>query len=514
MERNNRLHTTQHARSFKDETANQDEYAMVEITSIRPVRPPRKPRLYARQRRYVWLGLVAIVIIIALVSIPIGIINYRHNLPSLKIAGNPLWTFSDTGIIANTPQWNTGSTQFSFSTNLFTKTQMYNFKTQKVIQYPIISKLATLSPYTKIYSSPGGNYIVTIDYNQDYSQKYHLSIWDIITGKLLSHYNYHTNQAKVAASDNTLSLIWWSTGNTQMATLDNDGSMIIWQAKSGKLPFRLSDTYMPPSYVTWSADGKELAASTVSGNVEIWNLTNKARISIGLVSPKISNLTFSPDAQHLVALDNDSLYLLSTHNGIITADNTLYILITDGPPVIWSADSHYMIVEGNDFNSSPPNITSSVAIWDVSGTKKIMTTHIFRATTETAVVSPDRRYLATLEPDGNTVDVWEINSGHKVATHHGIMKNSNYLLAWSPDGKYLAGTFQNNEVHIWNALTGKDIMLINKVPSIKNNSFASIQNIQWSPDNSYIAVSASNDQDLQVQATYKYVIAIWNAPQN
>ena len=124
----------------------------------------------------------------------------------------------------------------------------------------------------------------------------------------------------------------------------------------------------------------------------------------------------------MATLDNDLLYVLSTHSGSITVDNTLYLPITSESPVIWSADSHYMIIVGDDLNSPTPNGTSSVAVWDVSGTKQIMTTRIFQATNETAIVSPDRRYLATLETDGNTVDVWEISSGRKVATHHGIMK--------------------------------------------------------------------------------------------
>lgn len=428
MERNDEQHITQRLLSIKDEVTNEvtneDEYNSIEITSIRP---PRNRQRQTNQRRYLWLGLVTIVIIIALASIPIRIINYRQNPPTIENAGNLLWTSSNTGILDNTPHWDASSTQFSFSANFFATAQMYNLKTKKLIQYPTISTLT--APSLQTYSSPNGNYLITINYSQNHSQKYYFSIWDTVTGKLLFRYTYRTKQAAVVEGDNNPPAIWWSTDSTQMATLDND-----------------------------------------------------------------------------------LLYVLSTHSGSITVDNTLYLPITSESPVIWSADSHYMIIVGDDLNSPTPNGTSSVAVWDVSGTKQIMTTRIFQATNETAIVSPDRRYLATLETDGNTVDVWEISSGRKVATHHGIMKNSNYLLAWSPDGKYLAGTFQNNEVRIWNALTNKDIMLINKVPSVKNNSSASIQTIQWSPDNSYIAISATNDQDLQ--ATYKYALAIWNTPQH
>ena len=507
MERDDKQHITQCLILFKDEVTNESDYNSVEITSIRP---PRNRQQQARQRRYLWLGLVAIVVSIALAFIPISIINYLQNMPTVENAGNPLWTFSNTGLLDNTPHWDTDSTQFSFSANFFATAQTYNLKTKKLIQYPTISNLT--APSIRTYASPNGDYIITINYSQNYSQKYYFSIWDTVTGKLLFSYTYQTKQAAPVEGDNIPPDIWWSTDNTQMATLDNDGSLIIWQAKSGKPPFRLNDTYTPFSTATWSASGKELAASTMSGHVEIWDLTRKIRISVGLVSPSISSLTFSPDTQHLAARDNNLLYVLSTHSGTITVENALYLPITSKSPVIWSTDSHYMIVAGNDLNSPTPNSTSSVAIWDVSGAKQIMTTQIFQATNETAIVSPDRRYLATLEADGNTVDVWEISSGRKVATHHGIMKNSNYLLAWSPNGKYLAGTFQNNEVRIWNALTGKDTMLINKVPSVKNDLSASIQTIQWSPDNSYIAISAANDQDLQ--ATYKYTLAIWNTPQN
>jgi WD40 repeat protein len=527
MGSNNTQNIVQRLVLFKDETTDEDEYYTIEITSIRPIRSPYHQ---AQRRRYLRLGLIIIAVNIILAGISISAINYIQSRSTTINVGSPLWTYSDTGMFADTLNWSADSTQLSFPTRGFTETQMYNLNARRLMQYPDISRSIYQQANTsqEIELSPDGSYVVSIDYNATNHLKRSLSIWDTLTGKLLFRYSYH---GKPATGEEIISQTqWWSTDNTQMATLDNDGSLIIWQASSGKPPFRLYDMYVPFSYVSWSANRKELAASTESGHVEIWDLTKKARISVGLVSPTISSLTFSPNAQRLAALDNDSLYLLSTYPGTITVDNALSLPIINGAPVIWSANSQYVIVTGKDDDNSTPGNIYSVAVWDVTASRQIMTTpvlqyfndpivtstkdhnatlQILQHNDETVSVSPNRRYMATLEGNRNAIDVWEISTGRKVSTHYGSINNANHLFAWSPDGKYLAGTFKNNEMHIWNALTGTDVMIFNKASGIKNTSSASIQAIQWSPDTSYIAISnAYLGKASQVQ----YTIAIWNTP--
>jgi WD40 repeat protein len=524
MESTHKQDIIPHFALFGNEDTSDDEYYTIEITSIRPVRHPRRK---AQQPRHVRLGLTIVAICIVLTGTSIGIISYLQSISITANARSPLWTFSATGAPEATLNWSANGTQLSFPTKSFAELQMYNLSTQRLIQYPDISKsiYQRTNNAQEIDPSPNGRYITIIDYNPDNHLKDELFIWDSLSGNLLFHYTYHRKQT---TGEKSVSLTtWWSADNTQMATLDNDGSLIIWQASSGKPPFNLNDAYVPFNYVTWSANGKEIAANTASGHVEIWDLAKKARISLGLVSPTITNLTFSPNNQHLAALDNDSLYVLSTYTGTITVDNALSLPIVHGAPVMWSANSQYMIVTGQDAEQSTSNTTYSAAVWDIFASRQIMTTPVAPSSNTTAaismkgnditlqvphdnqtvIVSPDRRYMATLEANGNTVNVWDINTGRKVSTHHSLTKNSKQLFAWSPDGKYLAGTFKNDEMSIWNAQTGTDVMIFDQQSGIKSTSSSSIQAIQWSPDSSYIAIL---NADLKQDVPAQYTIDLWN----
>lgn len=507
MESDNRQESIQPLTQFKREVSNEDAYATIEITSIRPAR-----NLYqkAQQRRYLRLALAIIAVSMLLTTATLSIIVYLQNRSTTINVGSPLWTFNTPDMPEDMLHWNENSTQLSFPTKNLTQTQMYNLSTRKLIQYPDINH--SLSYQTNqsqaIELSPDSKYLITIVYNSANHLKEHLFIWDIMTGKLRFRYTYHGKPATGEEIASTTK--WWSTDNAQMATLDNDGSLIIWQALSGKPPFRLNDIHTPFDYVTWSTNGKELAASTESGHVEIWDLTKKARLSVGLVSPTISSLTFSPNTQYLAAIDNDSLYVLSADTDTITVDNSLSLPIIDSAPVIWSANSQYMIVTGKDADSISNNAYST-AVWEADASRQIMTTQILQQNDKTVSVSPDKNYMATIEGDRNTVDVWDINTGHKVSTHLGGINTSNPLLAWSPDGKYLAATFKNNEMRIWNAQTGTDMMIFNKLSGIQSGSSASIQTIQWSPDNSYIAITNTyTGKDARTQ----YMVEIWNTPLN
>ena len=70
--------------------------------------------------------------------------------------------------------------------------------------------------------------------------------------------------------------------------------------------------------------------------------------------------------------------------------------------------------------------------------------------------------------------------------HHCLVS----AVAWSPNGKAIASGGKDGTVHIWDALTGKNIFTY-------HNHQKQVHALAWSPDGKFIA-SASEDRTVQV----------------
>jgi hypothetical protein len=71
--------------------------------------------------------------------------------------------------------------------------------------------------------------------------------------------------------------------------------------------------------------------------------------------------------------------------------------------------------------------------------------------TESAAFSPDERHLALGDED-NTIDIWDIKQKVKVKTLRGPTgKGAVRALAYSPDGRFLAGLWSSSRLILWDA---------------------------------------------------------------
>jgi WD40 repeat protein len=92
--------------------------------------------------------------------------------------------------------------------------------------------------------------------------------------------------------------------------------------------------------------------------------------------------------------------------------------------------------------------------------------------------SPDSKYIASGSFD-KTVRVWEATTGRQVVIYHGH-SDKICSVALSPDGNYVVSASYDKTVQIWEATTGCPVY-------IYNGHELPVYTVAWSPDGQHIA---------------------------
>lgn len=108
-------------------------------------------------------------------------------------------------------------------------------------------------------------------------------------------------------------------------------------------------------------------------------------------------------------------------------------------------------------------------------------------------------------PDFNFNDVTSHLHATVVTSYSGHSYPVNKIL-WSPKGSYIASSDSNGVVHIWNAITGRDIAFF-RDPA----EYSSISDLSWSYDEKFIASVGGNGNIIVWNATTGYVDSSYSA---
>lgn len=126
----------------------------------------------------------------------------------------------------------------------------------------------------------------------------------------------------------------------------------------------------------------------------------------------------------------------------------------------------------------------------------------FQPTVFVVAWSPDGTYIASAG-DGTKVYVWNADTGATLATytqHSGLLANV-FTLDWSPDGSRIASACSSARVgvdktiHIWDVKTGQTLLQLKAGSGLYPNF--SVSALAWSPDGTRIA-SSLGDKTIQL----------------
>src|SRR6266498_2991105 len=279
--------------------------------------------------------------------------------------------------------------------------------------------------------------------------------------------------------------------------------------------------------ITYSPDGKFLAAYDSSGVRRIWNAnTGQELFSMPAIAGTSLDLAFTKDCRTLVASDLDDKGLVAvsfwdvesgqllstTHLDVdpqtarlswdkLNADGTRLALANEaGETTLWNtrtgkqlmrfsqSNAVFAVAFSHDGTRIATADRNEVKVWDVASGEEVMKFPKPNQLISSVDFSPDGRRLAASN-HYSLIWVWDIQSGQELYTLYGHTNTVNSV-HFNADGTRIASASNDRKVFIWDAISGVQLL-----------SLAGHTNTAWdsafSPDGKHIA-TASEDHTVKI----------------
>ncbi|HLJ95203.1 MAG TPA: protein kinase [Gemmataceae bacterium] len=247
-----------------------------------------------------------------------------------------------------------------------------------------------------------------------------------------------------------------------------DPTLKVWDAQTGQVLLSLkgggSRDGNFSKCVAFSPDGKRLAGisggTTGAQQLKVWDAqTGQELLTLQGVSASVA---CSPDGKRLASA------------GWTLKDGKI------GPSEakIWDAETGRELLTlkgargGVAFSPDGKRLASGTKVWDAQSGQELLSLKGHTGGSVSSVAySPDGTRIATASYDDKTLKVWDAQTGQELLS---IKGSNGYGVAFSPDGKRLAGASEDNAVKVWDAQTGQELH------SLKGHEWVS--DVAFSPD--------------------------------
>ncbi len=320
-------------------------------------------------------------------------------------------------------------------------------------------------------------------------------VWEAGTGTEIARITYDAQINTVAFSPDGQYVI---SGGCDEITMSYEGYVCIegtarvWEANTGREISRMTHAGDVTS-VAFSPDGKYAISGSEDKTARVWEAATGREMARATHDDKINAVAFSPDGTLAVSGGDDR----QAQVWKATRDTEISRMIHDSVEgvlsVAFSADGKYVIsiggcdeqvhISGDGTNANVCK-SGTVRVWDAANGREVT-----RMTHESGVyvmaLSPDGKYMAS-GSWGMTARVWEIATGREVARMApvgGFVES----VAFSPDGRYLATGGLG--LYIWEAATGREVARM--AQSIDGSSLVTSE--AFSPDGKYIVSGISGE---------------------
>ncbi len=363
-----------------------------------------------------------------------------------------------------------------------------------------------------------------------------VAIFDLATGQRLHRLEAHTNEVLgLAISDD----------GSRLASCSKDGTVGVWDVASGQEVLTLSTR---DTCCALTPDGRVLATGEGRGGIQLWEMQGGRELLQLGNEPGILRLSFSPDGKRLAAATSSGTvrvhlvapqiekrlkalgkptaappkrqrldfvkpvrvlqhenYVLSAFmpdGGVATAcyDKVVRVWSATGEVVRqWETASHANgVAVDRKGTVYAVDWSGTVYAWDSRTGKQRYRVKVARCDVNGFALSPDQKVLAVGDREG-IVSFWDAATGKKLHTGNVTHGGEVFRVAFSPDGKLLASSGGDWLVRLWDVSSGKEVYLLG------DSEHRNVRGVAFTPDGKRLAAGHENFLLLWDIATGKVV---------
>jgi WD40 repeat protein len=287
--------------------------------------------------------------------------------------------------------------------------------------------------------SPNGQRLVT-------STQGKVWLWDLATGSYIPIFVASTPGEKILALAWSPDGRYLAVGSNLIQVIDPASGRQLW-SYSADYPY-LADPGQPTrtTALAWSPDGRHLAMATRHLDkrcfVNIWNVQSRApghSFPDTLCAGSISSISWSSDNRYVASADGQQIQAWDAQSGYGIFQHTISAATT----VSWSPSA----TNAGELAFADHGTSE---IWNVWTDQLV---HSYSSTPNGVLAwAPDGEYLATAS--GHRVIIYDVHDGLPVYIYTG-QAHAIASLVWSPDGESLASgeseIGENNTARVWSA---------------------------------------------------------------
>jgi ribosome assembly protein 4 len=299
-------------------------------------------------------------------------------------------------------------------------------------------------------------------------------VWDPATGQQSPKKPLRGHTKFVTAIEWEPLHLMYKIGRMRFASSSGDGTVRIWNAKTGDVELVLSGHTKCVTAIRWGGAGFIYSASE-DRTIKVWNAEKGILVrTLETHGHWVNSLALSCDyALRTGPFDHN-------RNAPDSIEERAQIAKDKYEAALVGSGGKELLASGSD--------DFTICVWDPESSKK----PLFRLTghqqpVSVVVFSPDGSKIASGSFD-SSIRIWDTKSGKFLATLRGHIQ-SVYQLAWSADSRLLASGSKDSTLKIWD-VNGKKVM--ETLSGHADEVFA----VDWSPDGERVA-SGGRDKVLK-----------------